>query len=171
MGVFLGSSQSGKVRKEFEVSSDTLKKIFHWVEKKHKNGEIGWPNVFFDLVTAREFYHFLFYLKKVILIGIAVKEDVALDLLEFSKPIAGEGEVGIHQCLSRWIEVDLSGTLVGDEVLGFESNFFHSHLCYMNDPEFNQRLQLKLNVQGLFSMYEEAEKISEWIRVDERVGQ
>jgi hypothetical protein len=41
----------------------------------------------------------------------------------------------------------------------------------MNDPEFNQRLQLKLNVQGLFSMYEEAEKISEWIRVDERVGQ
>jgi hypothetical protein len=62
---------------ELNLNSKSFKMLQKWVEKKYKNKQLEYPNLFLNLDTAREFYKkFLTHMSDLELIGIGFSKEI-----------------------------------------------------------------------------------------------
>lgn len=145
---------------------DQLQKLRIWLDKKFEEELFGWPNVFTDLKTARDFYNIFLSsangLTQVKLLGVALQdEDAELYLKEYEGYFEKDeklGKPGNYLCLRRKEEVDKSGHFLGFEILGETFSSFCSFACNGLETDFKDKLGISLNEHGLINTYEEADK-------------
>lgn len=141
-----------------EMNKEIIEIRKKWMGIKVESDQMGWPDVFFDLETAREFYRkFLFPFPKLRCIGIGLKVEFVKDFLDYH---LSNGE-GISKCLARKRFLNDKGKFLGYEVLGYDSCVLHSFLCNGLEEEL-PRFGIILNSEGLISTFEQAVKLSEY---------
>jgi hypothetical protein len=141
------------------LDEGSFQHIKHWINLRLENQQIGWPNVFFDLETAVEFYRtYLIHLPDLRCIGIGLSECHVKKL--FDPSFIEEG--GIFQCLDQKKPLSDNGKLLGYEVLGYDTNHFHSYLCNGLQIEY-PNLGIELNSYGFITSIEQATEAAEYI--------
>ncbi|RRB07393.1 hypothetical protein [Larkinella rosea] len=137
------------------LNSANVTAIRHWTDKKLAVGEIGYPNVFMDLNTAREYRQKFFpHLDSVKLLAMYFDEPAAEAIIQELKPkTATMGECGLDQMLSRKVpeNEDNDETTIGYDLVGIEmGGSFHSFHCHGIGVELTEKFGLTLNQFGLF---------------------
>ena len=160
---------------KLNIPKDQLQKLNTWLDKKFEEELFGWPNVFSDLNTAREF-HRAFLNKEneftqVKLLGIALaEEDAEIYLKEYDSCFDKDeklGRPGNYLNLKRNTEIELNGRFLGYEVLGETFSSFCSFACNGLGTAFQEKLGINLNEYGLINSHEEANKAVDYVISDE----
>jgi len=141
-----------KYNMEHERMDELCKEITSLFEEK----KLGYPNVIFDIYTARYLYNKYFSsFDNLKLIGIGLKKDEANLYIEHNKPKGkNEVELGIYQLLKRKETINCCSFL-GYEILGYDLGNLHSYLCNKLEVDLYEKLNMKPNKFGLFNSYEE----------------
>jgi hypothetical protein len=135
-----------------EFSDEMIKDCKEWMGKKLDDQQMGWPNVFYDLKTAREFYQrFLFSLSNLRCIGIGLKAEFIKNFLDCLISY----EEGVPQCLMQKRFLEEGEGFLGFEVLGYDVCSFHSYLCNGLEEELPQ-FAISLNSEGLITNFKQA---------------
>jgi len=111
---------------KLKMEQEQLQELREWLDKKFEQELFGWPNVFSNLKTVREFYESFLNseneLTQVKLLGIALlKEDAELYLNEYETYFKNDeklGKPGNFLNLQRNTEIEKSGLFLGYEILG-----------------------------------------------------
>jgi hypothetical protein len=136
------------------IQTKNVPSLVRWVTERF--GEtFRWPNVFTDVVHAREFFR-QFGLADVHLMGIALPSDLVETFLEASAPpeqqpgYAPVGATGVHDVVSRMEPLASGGSRRGYEVLGYgEVGQFHSFRCNDLERDFEREFDARFNEWGL----------------------
>jgi hypothetical protein len=140
-----------------KFNEEMAKDCEEWMSTKLDDQQIGWPNVFYDLKTAREFYRrFLFSLPNLRCIGIGLKAEFVKDFLDYLISYQG----GVVQCLMQKRFLEEGGKFLGFEVLGYDTCVLHSYLCNGLEEELPQ-FAISLNSEGLITNFKQAVEFAE----------
>jgi hypothetical protein len=142
-----------------KFDEEMAKNCDEWMSAKLDDQQIGWPNVFYNLNTAREFYQkFLFSLSNLRCIGIGLKVEFVKNFLDDVVDYEG----GVVQCLMKKTFLEEDGKFLGFETLGYDVNDFHSYLCNGLEEELPP-FAISLNSEGLVTNFEQAVEFAESI--------
>jgi hypothetical protein len=141
-----------------------------WVNTTFNEQRFGWPNVWLDLASARQYYHH--YLRSIVgikLLAIALPAPYLEDALAASAPKPGMGEDGVHQMLQlrRTLTEPEAEHARGFEVLGIDlGGTFHTFLCNYLEVPYRDELGLTFNHNGLLASLADAQRASEYTNLD-----
>lgn len=128
----------------------------------------GFPNVFYSLHLARDFYsEFLSHLPNVRLLSAALPEVYVDTFIEEYTPGQGIGESGVRRKLREHIPIESHSRFRGFEVLGFNYANFCSFVCNSLETGYHTRLGIAFNQNGLIDQYEEAARAAEYTNQNE----
>jgi hypothetical protein len=157
-----------EIKQELKINSKELKQIQEWVTDKFNKKEFGWPNVFMNLKTAREFYNkFLSRIAGIKLIGIYLGENDLNSFLDKNTVSEGIGQAGIYENLATKKYENKQGSFLGYEVLGFDVANFHSFVCNYLGHDYTRMFGISFNENGLINDYEISQKALEYTISDE----
>jgi hypothetical protein len=140
-------------------NEEMAKDCEEWMSTKLDAQQVGWPNVFYDLKTAREFYQrFLFSSSNLRCIGIGLKAEFVKDFLDYL--ISHQG--GVVQCLMQKRFLEEGGRFLGFEVLGYDTCVLHSYLCSLLEEELS-KCGIMLNSEGLIASFEQAVQFAKYV--------
>ncbi|MEH7451207.1 hypothetical protein [Gottfriedia acidiceleris] len=164
INVFWGGSKENKLKyiKDLNISVDKYKEIEIWIQDKFDMNEFEYPQIFPSLNLAKEFFSkFLNHVKDLRIIGIGLPNNYVDSFLDGEGTInkSTEERSGIENVLIKkeFISSD-TGSIKGYEVLGYESNTFHSYLCNGLEKDFKNQLDFSLNEDGFIKTLDEAER-------------
>lgn len=150
------------VKEELNLDNSGFFELQRYVDLLFNSNRFGWPNVFFDINTAREFYtKYLKHMGHIKLLAIGLSKEYADKFLEKEKPLHGYGKPGVYEILSSRKYMETSKEL-GFEILGYDSGSFHSFICNRLETDYRDRLNIRFNSNGLIELYEEASRASEY---------
>jgi hypothetical protein len=152
-----------------KLDEEGFKSLQAWADEMFKKEELGWPNVFLNIETARQFYaQYLKHLPDIKLLSIALSEPYRIEFIEENKPKPGMGEGGVYQKLLQRQLLDPTAITRGFEILGDEwGGQFHSFFCNSLDTDYKEQLNISLNQYGLIDRYEEAVRAADYTSLDE----
>jgi hypothetical protein len=133
--------------KDLGIPASDLEKLTIWCTKQFKEQTLGWPNVIFDIETAKELVKQLSVGPTFALLGIGLPFEITGQFFENANPDSRSSHdetQGVPTLLQRGLVMPSGGSLLGFEALGYESDgTFHSSKCYhikdhsLSEPTFN----------------------------------
>jgi hypothetical protein len=168
--VFNWSSRpSGDYPQILNLDDKGFESLQTWADELMSQDEMGWPNVFINIATARQFYaRYLSHLPDIKLLSIALPEIYLAEYIEENSPDPGGSAGGIYTKLQHQQLVGDNAISRGFEILGEEcEGQFHSFVCNGLETEYHDRLDISLNQHGLIDRYEEAVKATDYTNLDE----
>jgi len=163
-----------KIKEEFQLDDEKITSIRVWIDRAFEEKRIGWPNVFFELETAREYSQTFFsHLLEKRIYGVYFSEPETTDLLaEFDPKKVDYGSIGLFDGLQKRVPESLSSgeTFIGFDIIGIEcSGDFHTFHCHDISKDLTGRFDLKLNDYGLFEDSENWKSVTNYMN-DEKNG-
>ena len=147
----------------FGLTAETLPALTHWVTEQFNKAEIGWPNLFYTVNTARQFKNqFLPASQDLVLLGLGLDPALVDGFLEKVKPPEGIGAAGVYEALGQKQKLETGGEFLGFDFLGFDTGAFHSWLCNLSAREVYTATGIRPNDWGLFSKPEEAKTLAQY---------
>jgi hypothetical protein len=132
-----------------------------------QDDRFGFPNVFFDLDPARDFYtRYLQRLPDVKLLSIALPEIYWAEFKEFTPP-DGAAENGVRKKLRERKMLESEALFRGFEILGYDCASFCSFVCNSLEGEYHTKLGITFNSNGLIDDYEHAVRAADFTMLDE----
>jgi hypothetical protein len=168
--VFSWSSISnGDYPKILNLDNRRFKSLQAWADDLMTKEELGWPNVFLNIATARQLYaRYLSHLSDIKLLSIGLSEPHLTEYIEENRPDPGMGGGGIYKKLQQREFVSDNAIARGFEILGEEcEGRFHSFVCNTLETNYHDRLDISLNQHGLIDSYVEAVKAARYTNLDE----
>jgi hypothetical protein len=137
-------------------------------DKLLQDDKFGFPNVFFDLDLARDFYtRYLQHLPDVKLLSIALPEIYWAEFIkEFTNP-DGVAENGVRKKLRERNKLEREALGRGFEILGYDCASFCSFVCNSLEGEYHTKLGITFNANGLIDDYEHAVRAADFTTLDE----
>jgi hypothetical protein len=152
-----------------KLDEEGFKSLQAWADEKFRKDELGWPNLFLNLETAKQFYvQYLRHLPDIKLLSIALPDSYWHEFIEENRPEPGMGEGGVYTKLQQ--RELLQGSVIsrGFEILGDEwGGQFHSFVCNSLETAYAEQLNISLNQNGLIDSYEDAVKATNYTNLDE----
>ncbi len=141
---------------KYGIDTEIMTKLKEEIYRE-SDKSIGWPNVFYDKKTAIEFYKkFFTKIPDIKLIEVGIEE-------KYSQKLPKESESnGIINKLREKSKVLPNGKIIGYDVVGYAYGFSCSFLCNGLEKDYKEKFNIILNEIGLFSNYEDAEKVAEY---------
>ncbi|MFD4706874.1 hypothetical protein ACFWM3_18675 [Gottfriedia sp. NPDC058432] len=173
--IFWGGSKENKLKyiKDLNISVDKYKEMEKWIQDKFDLREFQYPQIFPSLNLAKEFFStFLNDVKDLRIIGIGLPNNYLESFFDEEDTInkSTDERTGIENVLIRKeFIVDETNLIKGYEVLGYETNTFHSYLCNGLEKEFKNKFDFSLNENGFIKSLAEAERCCD-IANDENLG-
>jgi hypothetical protein len=163
------SRPSDDYPKILNLDDKSFESLQTWADELMTKDELGWPSVFLNIATARQFYSkYLNYLPDIKLLSIALPETYLAEYIEENKPETGLGGLGVYQKLQQREFVSDDAIARGFEILGEEyGGQFHSFVCNSLETNYSERLGISLNQHGLIDRYEDAVKATDYTNLDE----
>lgn len=145
-------------RKKLMLDGNTYNEMELWIDERfEKNFEF--PDVFNSYESAVEFYHkFLSNQNDLRIIGIALPKKIRDIFLQEQDDL----RYGVCKNLSQSLHINLKGTVIGYEILGFEYGRFHSYICNGLEDDYYDKYNFKLNNNGLIFTLEEAQMLADY---------
>ncbi len=121
---------------------------------------IGYPNIFFDLQTSRQFISkFVTKMDNTLLLGMALHRNQLDKFLTDAKAPANMGEYGVYEVISRR-QIPDTGEVLGFEPISYSYGIEHSWHCNALDKAGWEKLQIHPNRYGLIDDLEDADKVA-----------
>jgi hypothetical protein len=156
-----------KVKTDLNLDNSGFFELQRYADLLFNSNKFGWPNVFFDINTPGEFYHkYMKDIPHIKLLGIGLSEEYVNKFLEKEKPLHGHGKPGVYENLSCHKYMETSKEL-GFEILGYDSGSFHSFICNRLETDYRDRLNIRLNENGLIESYDDAAHAAEYTMKDD----
>jgi len=149
---------------EYDIDSKTMDDLCLELTKLFDDQKIGYPNVCFEIETAKYLYTKYFsHIDDVKLISIGLLKEESDRFIEDAKP-QGEnmGELGLYQSLKNNVLMD-SSIKIGYKILGYEFGILHSIFCDNLESQLYNRFGVNINRYGLYDSYEDALNASNYI--------
>jgi len=164
----------GKIKEELQVDDEKIQAIRSWVDRAFEEKRIGWPNIFFELETVREYSQTFFpHLIEKRISGIYLSESESIDFLsEFDPKKVDYGSIGLFDGLQkRTPESDSNFEIfIGFDLIGIEcSGNYHTFYCHDISKDLAERFGLTINEYGLFEGAEDWKPIMDYMN-DEKNG-
>ncbi len=158
------NSENAAEAVEFGVPPERIDSLVEWYLPRFDDA-LGAPNVAFGTSVISDFVDaFVPNPEGLIILGCALAEPDADNILVNHAAPEGHGEYGIYQLLKRGQSIEPGGTTLGFEPLCYEYGLEHSWLCNQLQGEAHTRLGITPDPQtGLLDTYEEAKAITDWI--------
>lgn len=162
----------GEIKDGFLLDDQNIQSIRAWVDRAFNDKRIGWPDLFYDLETVREYSQTFFSHtpdKRIFSIYFSEQETAAL-LSEFEPQKQGLGAIGLFEELQKKIPESLStaDTFIGFDIIGIEaSGDFHSFWCHDMAKDLSERFGLTLNQYGLFEDCLDWKAITDYMNAEE----
>jgi hypothetical protein len=148
-----------------EVSFHQMQREF---DKLLDDGEFGFPNVFFSLALARNFYSkYLRHLPDVKLLSIALPKDYWEAFIREFAPVGNVAENGVRQKLRARCPLEPEASFRGFEILGHDYASFCSFVCHALEGDYDKALGIALNTNGLINSYQDAVRAADYTMLDE----
>jgi hypothetical protein len=129
-------------------------------DKKLKQNEFGYPNVFMSCELAQNVYSQFFYrLTDLKLISIALPENEVQNLIDKFEPYGNIAENGVRKKLRQYQKLESRATPIGYEVIGYDGADFHSLICSSMEEEVNLKYGVRFNPYGLIDVFEDTARI------------
>jgi len=145
-------------RKTLRLDNYTYDEMEHWINDEFEKN-FDFPDVFNNYESAVKFCHkFLNNQNSIRIIGVALPNkyrDVFLAEQD-------DFRYGICKNLNQSLCINLNGTVLGYEILGFEAGGFHSYICNHLENYYYDKYKIKLNNHGLISTLEEAQILADY---------
>lgn len=163
------SNSANDYQKILKLEEEGFKSLQAWADELMTKDELGWPNVFLNITTAKQFYvQYLRHLPDIELLSIALSEPYLIEFIEENKSGPGIGEGGVYKKLQQRQLLENSAIARGFEILGDEyGGQFHSFVCNSLETDYKERLNISLNQNGLIDSYEDAIKAANYTNLDE----
>jgi hypothetical protein len=163
---------SAKERKRNQEILELDDDAFHSLQLEFDNlfnqDEFGFPNVFFSLVLARNFYRrYLKHLSNIKLLSIALPDEYWEQFIQETVPGKNMGENGIRIKLRARHSVEPEAMFKGFEVLGYDNSQFCSYICNSLEDDYSKKLSISLNKNGFIENYDDARKAAQYTMLDE----
>ena len=175
INIFWGGSKVNKLKyiKDLNISEVKYKEMEKWIQDKFDLREFEYPQILPSLNIANEFFStFLSDVKDLKIIGIGLPNNYLESFLDEEDTIikTSEERTGLENILLRKeFIVDGTTSIKGYEILGYETNTFHSYLCNGLEKEFKNQFDFSLNKNGFIKSLAEAERCCD-IANDEKLG-
>ncbi|WP_289056126.1 hypothetical protein [Carboxylicivirga marina] len=157
--------------KNFNIDYDTIKHIHSWTDKMDIENEIGFPDLFYSIDSARQYRDSFFsHLKECMIIGIYLPQTEMDNLIKEFEP-QGEkmGEIGLRYRLrKKEIEND-NGKLIGYDMIGIESGGgFHTFHCHDLYNDLKRDLEIEINENGLINSDSKWNELVDYMNDDDK---
>ncbi|MET3193777.1 hypothetical protein [Bacillus sp. OAE603] len=174
INVFWSGSKENKLKyiKEVNISEDKYKEMEKWIQDHFDLKEFEYPQIFPSLNLAKEFYcTFLNHIQDLRIIGFGLPSNYLESFFDEEGTLnkTTEDRTGLENILMKKDFIDDVTSIKGFEILGYETNIFHSYLCNGLEKDFKNQFDFSLNENGFVSSLEEAEKCCD-IANDEELG-
>jgi hypothetical protein len=161
-----------QIKTAFALTQDNIISIRNWVDDAENEKRIGWPNVFKDMDTLREYRQkFFSNLPDIRIISMYFEETEADDLLREFKPREKHfGEIGLYENLLKKIpEIqEPTESHLGFDIIGIEGGGdFHTFHCHDLGADLVQRFNLEVNEHGLFTAIDDSKAIGQFMNDQE----
>jgi hypothetical protein len=173
MGIFRTSDKVqfvDRIKKTIRLDDNEFSNLEKWLTKKFNNKLFDWPSCFADIDTAKEFQkRFLQKVNEVYLIAIGLTENEAEIFIEEQRALGGVGnirETVMVNLFQKKIDIDINN-IIGFDILGLDTDYFHSYLCHGLEKGFYKELGIKPNNLGLYACYQDASKAMKYIETNE----
>jgi hypothetical protein len=155
-----------------ELTDEKIKSLREWVDKAFENKRIGWPNLFRDLETLREYSDRFFpEISGKQIISIYFSKPESADLLsEFKPKKENFGTVGLYDGLQKMVpeETLTEEKFIGFDIIGIEGNGdFHSFHCHDISGDLIERFHLTKNQYGLFEDTRDWQPVVDYMNAEE----
>jgi hypothetical protein len=164
-------NQVKELREVHEISEEQQNEIQNWVDKKFEEKRIGWPQVFSDLETTKEYSDkFFSHIKERQILQILFPEDERENFLtEFAPAKKEYGTLGIYDNLIKKIYENQSDEeFIGYDLIGVEvRGTFHSFHCHDLANELTSKFGIELNEFGLIKEIKNPTEIVDYMNDEE----
>ena len=145
---------------------------FHSLQLEFDNlfnqNEFGFPNVFYSLTSARNFYkRYLKHLSNIKLLSIALADEYWEQFIQETVPGKNMGEPGMRMKLRARSNVEPEAMFRGFEVLGYDHSQFCSYICNSLEDDYSKKFSILLNRNGFIEDYNDAKRAAEYTRSEE----
>jgi hypothetical protein len=156
-------------QKLLQLDEERFQALQAWADDLMLREELGWPNIFLNIKTARQFYsQYLTHLPNIKLLSTALAEPYWSEFIAKHEPTHEVGESEIAKKLREKQAVEKLAIRRGFEILGAEYGAqFHSFICNSLEKNYHQQLNITLNQNGLIEDYADAIKATTYTNLDE----
>jgi len=117
-------------RQNLNIPNNTFQNLVDWINNKSNSGDFGFPHVFNNLESARDFnLNFLYNVQGLNLVGIGLPEEYNNEFVE-DTGITKETYYGVEKNIFNRCKMESNGSVLGFEILGYDRGTFHSYLIY-----------------------------------------
>lgn len=171
------AGDSGEARQKsaafFGLSSEEFEQISAWTTA-HFDNEVGWPNVCFDLQTARLLrQQFIALNEPIVIFGIGLHKSLQKRFCDYAKPpeqkegFAPNGETGLYHAINLISALPENGEVLGFEPASYGYLLECSWLCNGLEKEIHEKLGVRPNEHGYIDDFETALECVSHISLDE----
>ena len=158
--------EKDKYRQNLDIPNTTFNNLIEWINDKNNSGDFGFPHVFNNLESARDFYlNFLYNVQGLHLVGIGLPEEYNDEFVE-DTGITKETYHGIEKNIINRCQMGSNGSVLGFEILGYDMGTFHSYICNSLEEDYDKEFGFRLNSSGFISTIDEAKKLAEYTNQD-----
>ncbi len=146
-------------QKKLNLTKEGFTALQREVDELFNANKLGWLQTFIDRDAAIHYARkYLGDIPDLKLLMIATTREAKDFFLKEEEPKDNQGEVGVYLCLKQGLTVKNQDNLKGFEILGYEHGGFHSFLCNSLEKDFFEKLNIRLNENGLIESHAEGEK-------------
>lgn len=150
------------VRKKLGITESEISTIQSEVQSMFDKGEYGLPNVFSTLDAAQKFRGTHLQKIETHIVRLALPDSWVTECISEMDPGGDLIKPG-YQLNLRKNEVDREdGKILGYEVLCWDVGAFHSFICNGLEKDYEEKLGIKLNQNGLINDLEDAVRATEY---------
>ncbi len=159
--------EKDKYRQNLNIPSSTFNNLIEWIDDKNNSENFGFPHVFNNLESARDFYfNFLYNVQGLNLVGIGLPEEYNNEFVE-DTGITKETYYGVEKKIFNRCQMESNGSVLGFEILGYDMGTFHSYICNRLEDDYDKEYGFRLNRSGFISTIDEAKKLAEYTNRDD----
>lgn len=144
------------IKAKLGLSSENLAAIQNKVQELFDAGQYGLPNVFSTYKAAKRFKEEHLQVLDCQIVRLSLPEPFLAVCIDEMMPEGNLLESGYLCNLKKKVSDPNSGQILGYEVLCWDTGAFHSFICNGLEKDYEEKLGLKLNPNGLFDDLESA---------------
>ena len=153
------NERAAAVQAKFAISAGDFRELQCWVSARMAEGHFGWPNVFSDPVSARDFFQR--FLRRaphdIKLLGLQLAEYQLVDFFNTQLHAPTDALLGVINVLKHHAAPARGGRVLGADVLAYEMDgSLHSFLCEGLEKTFRARFAMPLTNCALLPTWEQA---------------
>lgn len=144
------------LKKKIKVGDSEMNCLGKWVIEKFNDTLFDWPSCFATASIAKEFHRsFLYNTDNVYLLAVGLTNDEAEVFIDEQRPHGPMGNIRetlMYNNFKKKLMLE-SSQIIGYDVLGLDTESFHSYRCHGLEIEFQDVLGIASNKFGLFDDY------------------